>query len=104
MIAQFFRARTLIALACVAAFFAPAARGDTIYLKNGSWIDGVATSRDESVLVRIGNVGQVEIPLDEVYAIERNSLTGSEASVAVEARELQLTTEEGEESSDSEDP
>lgn len=91
MISQFSRARTLIALACVAAVFVPAARGDTIYLKNGSWIDGVATSRDESVLVRIGNVGQVEIPLDEVYAIEKNGLTGSEASVAVQARELQLT-------------
>ena len=70
----------------------PAAQADTVYLKNGAWIDGVAVQRDDSVLVRIGEIGRVEIELEEVYAIEKNSLTGSETTAAaVQARGVEIT-------------
>jgi hypothetical protein len=79
----------------------PAALADTVYLKNGAWIDGVAIQRDDAVLVRIGEIGRVELELDDVYAIERNSLTGSETTAAaVQARGVEITPQKV----DQEDP
>lgn len=51
---------------------------DTVYLKNGNWIDGMVQPRKEgdSILLIIGDLGRVEIQLEDVYEIEKNSRTG----------------------------
>lgn len=59
-------------VACLAA----AARADTVYLKNGAWIDGRARTRGDIVEIEIGKLGKVEVKLEEVYEIERNNRTG----------------------------
>ncbi|MEM7232483.1 MAG: hypothetical protein AAF517_09930 [Planctomycetota bacterium] len=65
--------------------------GDTVYLKNGAWIDGIVRTRSaEAILVEIGATGKVEIPLEDVERIEKNSRTGSEAKLSVEDRELEV--------------
>ena len=50
---------------------------DTVYLKNGAWIDGIVRSRSgDLILVDIGDVGRMEIRLEDVYEIEKNSRSG----------------------------
>jgi len=71
---------------------------DTVYLKNGSWIDGIVrTHTKDTILLEIGDVGKIEIPLDDVYRIEKNSRTGSAKRVSVEGRAISVdeATEEG---------
>lgn len=71
--------------------FAIDSLADTVYLKNGSWIDGIVkTHGDDSVVVEIGDLGKVEIPLEDVYRVEKNSRTGSKKRVSVEGRKLDL--------------
>lgn len=54
-----------------------ALHGDTIYLKNGSAIDGTVLGTHEGmVILRIGNVGRIEISEKEIENIERNDRTG----------------------------
>jgi hypothetical protein len=64
---------------------------DTVYLKNGSWIDGIVKTRsEERILVEIGDLGKIEIPLGDVYKVEKNSRTGGTKRVSVEGRELDV--------------
>ena len=50
---------------------------DTVYLRNGSSIDGVVLGKHEGqVLIQIGNLGKMEIPEKDVLTIERNARTG----------------------------
>jgi hypothetical protein len=61
---------------------------DTVFLKNGAFINGVVSSKgEEAIILQVGEQGRLEIVLVDVYAIEKNSLTGAESSVPVEARE-----------------
>lgn len=71
---------------------------DTVYLKNGAWIDGIVRTRSAEVIqVDIGNIGRMEIPLEEVYEIEKNSRTGSSMFLSVEGREVDVAIDpEGE--------
>jgi len=53
------------------------ARGDTVYLRNGSTIDGVVLGKHEGhVILQIGNLGKMEIPEKDVLTIEKNARTG----------------------------
>lgn len=50
---------------------------DTVYLRNGSSIDGVVLGKHEGhVLLQIGNLGKMEIPQEDVLTIEKNARTG----------------------------
>src|SRR5690606_17419476 len=40
--------------------------------------------------LEIGDVGKIEIPLDDVYRIEKNSRTGSAKRVSVEGRAISV--------------
>lgn len=61
-----------VALAC-----GDAAWGDTVTLRNGRSIDGTVTGRHEGyVVLRIGNIGTMRIPEDEIERIEKNTRTG----------------------------
>jgi hypothetical protein len=54
-----------------------AVRADTVYLRNGSTIDGVVLGRHEGhVILQIGNLGKMEIPEKDVLTIEKNARTG----------------------------
>jgi hypothetical protein len=71
--------RGLLTLAAVIllAAGATAARGDTVYLRNGSTIDGVVLGKHEGhVILQIGNLGKMEIPEKDVLTIEKNARTG----------------------------
>ena len=60
-------------------FVATPLSADTIFLKNGSLIDGKITHRDKkSVLLQIGDIGKLEIPLEEIYLIEKNKRQGGQ--------------------------
>jgi hypothetical protein len=53
-------------------------RGDTVYLKNGNWIDGrVAGENDQSVQLQIGSIGTIDIPKVTVERVETNSRYGA---------------------------
>ena len=67
----------LLLLVAGASGLTPVLHGDTIYLKNGSSIDGtVRGTHDGMVILRIGNVGRIEIAETEIENIERNDRTG----------------------------
>ncbi len=56
---------------------ATAVRADTIYLRNGSTIDGLVLGKHEGhVILQIGNLGKMEIPEKDVEAVEKNARTG----------------------------
>lgn len=62
-------------------FFPATGFADTIFLKNGAWIDGVITYRNEDTLeLEIGKIGKLRVPMEEVYLIEKNKRTGAESS------------------------
>ncbi|MFQ5654603.1 MAG: HEAT repeat domain-containing protein [Planctomycetota bacterium] len=53
------------------------ASGDTIYLRNGSSIDGVVLGTHEGYMIlQIGNLGRMEIPQKEILTVEKNARTG----------------------------
>jgi hypothetical protein len=63
--------------------------GDTVYLKNGAWIDGRVRARNEKLLeIEIGKIGKIEIPVEEIHEIEKNNRTGEDIS-AQDRRELE---------------
>lgn len=87
---------------------------DTVYLKNGALIDGTVTHRtDESILLQIGKIGKLEIPVAEIYLIEKNKRTGGEllkSSVDTKGK-IEFPSDkksdkdsDGEEPGDAEDP
>ena len=80
---------------------------DTVYLKNGAWIDGIVRTRSTEVIqVDIGSIGKLEIPFEEVYRIEKNSRTGSMESLSVAGRVLEVEvdpTKKDEEGDDDDD-
>ncbi len=70
--------RCLVALVFVPAF---TVRADTVYLKNGEWIDGkVSIKTNAFVELQIGDIGKIELPVEEIHSIERNSRTGGRAA------------------------
>lgn len=72
------------------------ALADTVYLKNGSYIDGIVRSRDaETILLEIGRIGKMELRLEEIYEIEKNSRTGGELFIPVDGRVLDVTVKAG---------
>ncbi len=70
--------RTLIYLTpVVLVALATPVSADTVYLKNGSAIDGTVLGTHEGVVIlRIGNVGRIELPENEIENIEKNDRTG----------------------------
>ncbi|MBN1442765.1 MAG: HEAT repeat domain-containing protein [Planctomycetes bacterium] len=89
-------ARIFVLFAWILAGATGLARADTVYLKNGSWIDGIVKTRSSSAIqVEIGEIGRIEIPLEDVYEIEKNSRTGSTLSVPVEGRKLGVEVKSG---------
>jgi hypothetical protein len=71
--------------------FAGTAFADTVYLKNGNWIDGTVRSRSQkTVEVEIGTIGKVEIPADDVHLIEKNGRTGTEYVAGADGRKIEL--------------
>ena len=70
---------SFLLVAVVLGFVVPDLRADTVYLKNGAWIDGRVRARtDEVVEVEIGKIGKIEISVSEIYEIEKNNRTGEE--------------------------
>ena len=69
------------AVVCVGlAWIAPGLRADTVYLKNGAYIDGIVTARSETLLtITIGQIGKLEVAMEDVIRVEKNSRTGSRA-------------------------
>ncbi len=56
-------------------------RADTVFLKNGEWIDGkVSIKTNAFIELQIGEIGKIELPVEEIHSIERNSRTGGRAS------------------------
>jgi hypothetical protein len=54
-----------------------AARADTVFLKNGEWIDGkVSMKTDTFVELQIGDIGKIDLPLEEIHSIEKNNRIG----------------------------
>ena len=54
-------------------------RADTVYLKNGAWIDGRVRSRNDKVVeIEIGKIGKMEINVEEIHEVEKNNRTGDE--------------------------
>jgi hypothetical protein len=71
--------------------FAGTAFADTVYLKNGNWIDGTVRSRSQkTVEVEIGTIGKVEIPADDVHLIYKNGRTGTEYVAGADGRKIEL--------------
>jgi len=53
------------------------AHGDTVYLKNGAYIDGMVKARTaQTIDIEIGKIGKLEIPVSDVDAVEKNGRTG----------------------------
>jgi hypothetical protein len=54
--------------------------GDTVYLKNGEWIDGMVSLKTNTfVELQIGDIGKIELALEEIHSIEKNSRTGGKS-------------------------
>ncbi|HVR74766.1 MAG TPA: hypothetical protein VMT52_10560 [Planctomycetota bacterium] len=76
----------------------PALRGDTVFLKNGNWIDGIVRARNEKIVeIEIGRIGKVEIPLEDVHEIEKNKRTGDETQLSneIKKRDVRIVTKDG---------
>ncbi len=72
--------------------------GDTVYLKNGAWIDGIVRARSEKTIeIDIGDIGKVEILAEEVHQIEKNNRTGADYKLPADGKkpELNLVTKDG---------
>jgi len=77
------------ATALVAVLIPCALSADTVYLKNGAWIDGRVRARTDKVLeVEIGKIGKIEIDVAEVHEIEKNNRTGDDIT-RQDTRELE---------------
>jgi len=76
---SFERRSVLWGIMLCASLIDPGLRADTVYLKNGAWIDGTVRARDEQIVeVQIGEVGKIEIKVEDIYEIEKNNRTGAE--------------------------
>jgi hypothetical protein len=74
-----FSHRAFCLAAVVAAGAFPSLHGDTVYLKNGAWIDGRVRARNDKILeIEIGKIGRMEIAVEDIHEIEKNSRTGEE--------------------------
>jgi hypothetical protein len=75
----FVRRFSLQASFFLAAISLTSLRADTVYLKNGAWIDGRVRSRNDKVVeIEIGKIGKMEINVEEIHEIEKNNRTGDE--------------------------
>ncbi len=96
------------AVICIGlAWIAPGARADTVYLKNGAYIDGLVTARSDTLLtITIGQIGKLEVAMEDVIRVEKNSRTGSRVYAPVDRRELPDVVRKKNESpgSESEEP
>ena len=67
-------------------------RADTVHLKNGAYIDGIVTARnDRVIMITIGRIGKLEISVDDVSRVEKNSRTGARDRVPVDSRSLAVS-------------
>lgn len=65
---------------------------DTVYLKNGAWIDGRVRAHGEKVVtIEIGRIGKLEIPITDIHKIEKNGRTGDHYEVPSGDRKLDIT-------------
>jgi hypothetical protein len=77
------------AAAAVAVLLPCAVSADTVYLKNGAWIDGRVRARNDKILeVEIGKIGKIEIDITEVHEVEKNNRTGDDLT-RQDAKELE---------------
>jgi hypothetical protein len=59
-----------------------AARADTVFLKNGAWIDGRVTLKTDAFIeLQIGKIGKIELPFEDIHRIEKNDRTGAESDL-----------------------
>ena len=72
------RPRFTLALASLTVLFVSAPLvADTVYLRNGSAIDGIQLGTHEGFLiVQIGNLGKIRIPEKQILSVEKNNRTG----------------------------
>jgi len=50
---------------------------DTVYLKNGEWIDGKVSLKTSTVIeLQIGDIGKIELAVEDIHSIEKNNRTG----------------------------
>jgi hypothetical protein len=87
----------LLSAVLVCGLLSPAA-ADTVYLKNGAWIDGIVRARTEkAVEIEIGKIGKVEIPAEDIHQIEKNNRTGAEYQQPsdVKKQDLGIVTKDG---------
>jgi hypothetical protein len=63
-----------------AVLFLPAVgQADTVTLKNGAWIDGKVVLKTPTFIeLQIGEIGKIQLPMEEIYLLEKNSRTGLE--------------------------
>ena len=62
---------------------------DTVYLKNGAYIDGLVSAKSStSIMITIGDIGRLEVSMEDVVRVEKNSRTGPRSYVPVDRREL----------------
>ena len=79
----------LIPAAFLLLFSAASLKADTVFLKNGAYIDGLVASRSSrSITIKIGAIGRLEVSMEDVVRVEKNSRTGSQSYVPVDEREL----------------
>jgi HEAT repeat protein len=67
----------------IAASLLPAvpALGDTVFLKNGAWIDGKVTLKTNTfVELQIGTIGKIQLPVEDIHSIEKNARTGRDSA------------------------
>jgi len=79
-----------VALVCLGLLATPLV-ADTVYLKNGAWIDGIVRARNERVAtIEIGRIGKLEILVEDIHEIEKNSRTGDHYEVPTDGRKLDI--------------
>jgi hypothetical protein len=99
------RLLTTFAFVCTVLVVPSALQADTVYLKNGSSIDGTVLGTHEGVVIlRIGNVGRTEIPEKDIENIEKNDRTGYVDPGRATARKNEKINKADEEAEDEEQP
>jgi hypothetical protein len=79
-----------VALVCLGLLATPLV-ADTVYLKNGAWIDGMVRARNDTVAtIEIGSIGKLEIAVADIHEIEKNNRTGEDYNVPTDGRQLEL--------------
>jgi len=65
---------------------------DTVYLKNGAWIDGIVRARSDKIVeIEIGRIGKLEVLLEEIHEVEKNNRTGDDYKLPSDGRKLDIS-------------